>query len=200
MRLGIGILSAVLALCLAHGAAIAAEVFTVQATYNLVTPSADKAIDALRKYVTDRGGYVHSYSSSEITLRIPASEEGNLRPVLLRIGYISDENIVKQEISQALTDLNTSLKVKNDHLAKLYGIFSGSGIAETLEVEKEIARVVMEIENIKGRINWYRDRSSLSGVTVRFYKSGERGKPAGRAENIVEWIRMLGVENLMRAY
>ncbi len=159
-----------------------------------------KTMNTIKKHVLTRNGYVKSYSAGNIVIRIPAEYFKDIKTILLTQGYISDERMNNKDISAILADLPTRLTVKQVHLEKLYSLFGGSGVIETLEVEKEISRVVMEVEKIKGQIHYYRDRTAMGEMKIQFYRRTDASGTKGTAGIPINWINTLGVENLLRGY
>lgn len=167
-------------------------------TYYLLADNADAAIRELRSFAPSRNGYVSYFSNNRIVMRIPAADIMIMKKRLSEIGYITDEQQKRQDFSAVMLDLETRLNVKRKLLDDLTAVFSGAKLADTLKVEQEIGKVIIEIEDLKGKIGYYRDGFALSGVTVFVNRSGASGGMKGQAPVQWDWIRRLGMEYLMR--
>ncbi len=170
------------------------SIFTYQ--YYLSVNDAPRVIDALRKYVSDSNGYVKQFSNQMITMRVPRKEAEDLRSKLSSMGFILDERKSRLDVSEKLLDFRTRLKAKEKLLSDLYAIFNTAQFEQTVEVEKAVGAVIVEIENLKGNIHYYRDRIALCDVTVHLNVGTGRG---GGRENDTkyDWIRGLGIPSLI---
>ncbi len=164
-------------------------------SYYVSTDSPETIIKNVRAFVPAKKGYVGYFSNDRINVRIPVSEVDLLRRLLSELGYVVGENQKRQDIALTMLDLQTRLSTKQKLLSELNQITSVR-LAETLQVEQEMNRVIEEIENIKGKLAYYRDRIALSEVTIylnRAYVSAKtlpHNVPAG-------WMLRLGIENLL---
>ena len=167
-------------------------------TYFLLADDTDAAIGDLRRFAPSRNGYVSYFSSNRIVLRMPAAEIMPLKKRLAELGYVTDEQQNRQDFSSVMLDLETRLNVKQKLLVDLTAIFSGAKLADTLKVEQEIGGVIVDIEELKGKIGYYRDKCTLSDVTVHINRSSSSAGQYQGTQALWDWIRGLGIENLMR--
>lgn len=168
-------------------------------TYYLLTENAEKAQAVVREAVRAARGYVQSLSSTQLVLRVPAGALADLKAALTRAGYITDEQVYRTDVTATVTDIATRLAVKQKLLDDLYKLFAASEFHQTLEVEQEIDKVVVEIEKLKGQLAWHRDRAALCEITVHLNQKGP-ADPARRGETRWQWIRDLGVPGMMEAW
>lgn len=165
-------------------------------SYYVSTDSPENVIKNVRAFVPSKKGYVGYFSNDRISVRIPVSEVGNLRRLLSDLGYVIGENQKRQDLSLTMLDLQTRLSTKQKLLAELNGI-SSLRLAETLQVEQEMNRVIAEIEDLKGKIVYYRDRIALSEVTI--YLNRAYTSSGSLPQNVPAlWMLRLGLENLLR--
>ncbi len=173
------------------------DTFTQEYFYDMFSAEKEKSVARLRSFAAENGGYVKFYSSTKVVLRMPATAVQRIRDVILDTGYIGDERIQRTDVGETLLDLRTRLKTKESLLTSLYKIFEDAQIQQTLEVEKELGKVVMEIEDIKGRIAYLDDRISLAEVTVSINIQPNAKKPATVPRSRWEWMNSLGIEALL---
>lgn len=163
-------------------------------TYYVSTDSPETVIKNIRAFVPTKKGYVNFFSNNRINVRIPVSEVDSLKRLLSELGYVIGENQKREDLALTMLDLQTRLSTKQKLLYELNQI-SSVRLAETLQVEQEMNRVIEEIENIKGKISYYRDRIALSEVTIylnRAYVSAKTFPDSVPAS----WMLRLGIENL----
>jgi len=165
-------------------------------TYYLLTGDTEKAIVELKKTTVETGGYVRFFSETSIVLRAPELSMPLLRKTVSGLGYIFDEQLYRRDITREVMELNTRLKVKDKLLDDLYALFTTSKFHQTLDIEKEIGKVIMEIEDIKGKLSYYRDRVELSEITI-YLNQKSAAKKSGTARAYFEWIRSLGVPDIL---
>lgn len=168
-------------------------------TYFLLTENAEKAQLTIRDAVRASRGYVQSLSAAQMVVRIPAGSADALKAALARVGYITDEQVYRTDVTAAVTELATRLAVKQKLLDDLYRLFTASEFHQTLEVEQEIDKVVIEIERLKGQLAWHRDRAALCEVTIHLNQKGP-ADPTRRGETRWPWIKALGVPGLLEAW
>ncbi|HSV98344.1 MAG TPA: DUF4349 domain-containing protein [Spirochaetota bacterium] len=190
---------AIIALCVfyAFPAPAANGAFTQEYFYGMFAAEREKAIARLRSFAAENNGYVKFYSNAKVVLRMPAERVQRIRDVILDTGYIGDERLQRTDVGESLLDLRTRLKTKESLLASLYKIFEDAQVQQTLEVEKELGKVVTEIENIKGRIAYLEDRVSLAEVTVSINTQPGAKKDAPGTRSRWDWVNSLGIEGLV---
>jgi hypothetical protein len=127
------------------------------------------------------GGYVSDRQSSEdgegrergqITLRIPFDKFDGAVGALRRLGRVKSEGVRTEDVTKAYSDLETRLKVKREAATRLREILvrQTGKVEEVLSVEREIARVVEEIEQAEGERRYFDNLISLSTITLTLYE------------------------------
>lgn len=167
-------------------------------TYYILVDNTQNAIKDLRAFAPAKNGYVSYFSNDRVVLRIPSGDMDSVKRKLAETGYVTDERQTRQDFSQVMLDLETRLGVKQKLLSDLNALFSGAKLADTLRVEQEIGKVIVEIEDLKGKIGYYKNRFALSDVTVFVNKSTDSGGTMQTAPSQWNWVRSLGIEGLMR--
>lgn len=164
-------------------------------SYYVSTDSPENIIKSVRAFVPAKKGYVGYFSNDRINIRIPAAEVDSLRRLLSELGYVIGENQKRQDMALTMLDLQTRLSTKQKLLSDLNQI-SSVRLAETLQVEQEMNRVIGEIEDIKGKLAYYRDRIALSEVTIYLNRAYVSAKTL--PHNVpAAWMLRLGIENLL---
>lgn len=175
------------------------DLFVLNYNYYVMTGSPENLIETMRKITADKGGYVKYYSNSRLIIRLSSKYSDTLMGYLNEGGYIIDKQVYRRDVSEKMIDLKTRLSAKQKLLQNLYEIFSGSRLEQTLEVEKEVGKVIIQIEKLKGELAYYRDRILLSEITINInLKKGTTHKK--KAATQWDWIRHLGIENLIIRY
>jgi hypothetical protein len=145
------------------------------------------------------GGYVSDRESTEeasgrtrgrIVLRIPASGFEGAVGALRGLGRVRAESARTEDVTKAYADLETRLAVKREAAARLREILirQTGKVSEVLSVEREIARVVEEIEQAEGERRYFDNQVSLSTITLALFEPSSMVAP-GALEPIVSALR-----------
>jgi hypothetical protein len=158
---------------------------------DLVVKTYDDTRDKIDAIVKEAGGFVDStrvsrsegqVSSAVIVVRVPAAGFGDLLPKLRALGDIQQESTDAADITAEYVDTSarlTSAHALEKRLIELAGTRTGT-VAEVLEVERELARVRGEIEQLEGQMRVWNDQVSLSTLTISL--STQRPEIAAAAE------------------
>ncbi len=168
----------------------------LRVNYYLIAENSQRLINLIREKTAGWGGYVKFFSGNKVVIRVPGGIALKFREFVAGKGYVLDEQVFRQNVSEQMIELKTKLKVKEKLLKDFYRLFESSRFHQTLDVEREIGKLVLEIEKIKGKINYYTDRTTLSEVTVNINSRRPAAGP-GKAVTKWDWIRRLGIPSLL---
>lgn len=151
------------------------------AALQVEVPDFRAAVDEASRAAVAFGGYVSDRQSSEdgagrdrgqITLRIPSEKFDGAMSALKKLGRVKSEGVQTQDVTKAYADLEMRLKVKRETATRLREILirQAGKVSEVLEVEREIARVVEEIEQAEGERRYFDNLISLSTITLSLYE------------------------------
>jgi len=152
----------------------------------------------LVEFVTSQGGYMQQQSAATLVLRIPAEKFEAIEPKLRELGRIDEAqtDIRAQDITEEYYDIELRLATKKNYLKSLYKLLESAGkLKDKLAVQKEIARVVEEIERLEGRLRVLAQQVALATVTVHLALAHSGSQRTFRLP--WEWLDDLGVEYLI---
>jgi hypothetical protein len=117
------------------------------------------------------GGFVaharHGDKRSVLTLRIPGDKFQLAMAQLRTIGELDRISVRGRDVTAQVVDLDirlaTALKVRKRYLELLA---KAQTVAEAMPVQKELERVNLQIERLKGRLKVLRDQVALSTINV----------------------------------
>jgi len=150
-------------------------------------------------YAKSLGGYMQQTSSGTVVLRIPSEKFELMEPELKKLGRVDDSrtDIRAQDVTEEFYDVELRLKTKKNYVQQLYKLLDSAGkLKDKLAVQKEIARVVEEIESLEGRLRYLAQHVSFATVTVTFKLATSGPKRTFRLP--WEWLDELGVEYLIQ--
>jgi hypothetical protein len=130
-----------------------------------------------------------------VRLRIPSERFADALADLRPLGTVRLERTNTQDVTKAYADLEIRLAVKRDTADRLRHILENrtGKLADVLQVERELARVIEEIERMEGQIRFYDHQVAISTITVQLYEPGmgEPGPFASIARAFGSAVRVL---------
>ena len=115
---------------------------------------------------------------SQLVLRVPSDRFAETVAALGQLGEVKTEAVKTQDITREYADLATRLAVKEQTVARLRTLLDTrtAKLADVLEVERELARSVTELEQQKGEQRFWDRQVAMSSIAVTFE---ERAAPRG---------------------
>ncbi len=135
----------------------------------------EPALGKLKDLVRQAGGYISGLQQSggatgrtaTVTVRVPAARFDQLVEELSKLGTVVGKSISTEDVSEQYVDLDARLRnLKREEERFLLILTKASRMQDVLAVERELARVRGEIEQIEGQLRHLNHRVSLSTVTV----------------------------------
>jgi hypothetical protein len=169
-----------------------------QANLALSVYEVEKGLDQVEAIAKKAGGYLVSRNANQIVVRVPADGfDGSLRAVLA-LGDVLQRDLQVEDVTAKVRDLEVRLKNAEAVRQRLVELLAGAvKTDDALAVERELARVTEEIEQMKGQLKLFREMVAFSTITVRF--------EAPHAENLdarfklpFPWLDELGLSNLLQ--
>ena len=111
---------------------------------------------------------------ADITLRVPVNMLGKTVSALKALGETTDEASTQQDITKDYVDLETRLAVREQELARLRELLANrtGKLSDVLEVEREITRVVTDIEQMKGARRYYDNQVEMATIALTLFEAG----------------------------
>jgi hypothetical protein len=127
-----------------------------------------------------QGGFVFSSSTSgddartgSITLRVPAESFESAMNEISGLGDVKDQSITAEDVSEEFIDLEARLRNLSAQEAVMLRLMDRANtITGTIRVQNELTRVQLDIEQLRGRLRFLQDRTSLSTITVGLNEAG----------------------------
>ena len=145
------------------------------------------ATSAAEKY----GGFVVSTSVSDddehptgaIVVRVPASRFGDALADLEGLGKVTGETVSGQDVSQEYIDLDARLRnYMAQEVVLLRLMERATSVLDTIRVQNELQRVQLEVERLRGRLNYLDDQTAMSTIELRIAEEGAIVAPPGEFE------------------
>lgn len=146
------------------------------ATLTLEAKDVRQAADALtaearaaKGYVSDTHESVDALGSRSITMtvRVPADRFDGSMQKIESMGKVMEKQVTSDDVTEEFVDSQSRLRNLRHTEDRLLEHLTKTGrLADTLLVEKELARVRLEIEQLEGRIRFLSHRIAFSTITA----------------------------------
>ncbi|MGH8884551.1 MAG: DUF4349 domain-containing protein [Egibacteraceae bacterium] len=116
----------------------------------------------------ERGG-----RSGAVTVRVPVTSYEGLLADVGKVGKVRDRNVTSQDVTGEFIDLEARLRqlqAQEAFYLRLLG--QAQGISDAIAVQGQLGGLQTQIEQVKGRLDLLRDRTSFSTLTVHIVEPG----------------------------
>ena len=166
-------------------------------TVNLVMAVSDpaKSAEQIREKASGFGGYVSRMADSFIELRIPVDSFDAFYLSLDGIGLITSRSMNSNDVTDTMMDVQTrmdSMELLRKRLAEIAA--KAQSVEDMLKVEKELNRVIQDLESLKGRMKYLVNQTDYSTVSISMTRQVEPPEP--QREIPVKWLARYGVNLL----
>lgn len=145
------------------------------ATLTLIVKDSAASQSAITKIATDAGGFVNSSSTTKLAegtrvtlqLKIPSEKLDSVLSQIKTNGELRDENLTGQDVTADYVDLTSRLKNLEATEAQLRKIMdSTTNTADVLKVYEQLTNIRGQIEQVKGRMQFYERSAAMSTVSL----------------------------------
>ncbi|MBE7440374.1 MAG: DUF4349 domain-containing protein [Spirochaetales bacterium] len=164
----------------------------IRLDYVLKVTDQNRAEKSITAWAEENGGYMQSLRRDAVTIRFSSRVGPGALSVMLRdSGLVVEESIKRLDQSERLNSIAASLAIKSKHLERLQALFSSSDLEQTVAVEKELQKVVQEIERLKGEERRLKEDIAYYTAAIRFTTTGVATRPSRAG---IGWIDRLGLD------
>ena len=146
-----------------------------QGSMSVEVPDVSFASARVRAIAEGAGGFVEQLSSfgvdqfqqSTLTIRVPQEEFFSVFEQIKALGKVQNENAGSEDVTERFIDLEARLKSAQREEASLLSLLDrAEKVSEVLVIERELARVRTEVEQVQGQLNFLERRVDLATITV----------------------------------
>lgn len=114
-----------------------------------------------------------------VAVRVPSARFDAALRDLRQLGKVEREEVATQDVTRAYADLETRLSVMRQTEERLRDLLSSrtGDLAEVLQVERELSRVIGEIEQLLGEKRFYDHRIAISTIEIVLYEARAALRP-----------------------
>lgn len=134
----------------------------------------------IRTTVAELGGYVGNenvYNFEDrvehtLIARVPEDKFNTLLDKISSVAEkIESKNVSSLDVTEEFIDVEARIKTKKELEARYKEILKkATRVDEILNIEREMGNLRSEIESLEGRMNYLKNRISLSTLTITFYE------------------------------
>ena len=141
-----------------------------------VREAVQRAVEIAGSY----GGFVSSTGiesraarSGTVVLRVPSTRFEQALRDLEELGRVRSENISGVDVTQEFVDLGARLRNWQAQETVLLRLMDrATSVTDTIRVQGELSRVQLEIERLRGRLDYLEDQTDLATITSNFVATG----------------------------
>lgn len=130
------------------------------------------------------------YQRADFTVEVPSARFDEAMSALAVLGEVGLEQVDTQDVTREYFDLETRLRVMRDTESRLRALLTSAtgSVADIVEVERELTRVIEQIERMLGQQRYYDQRIAVSTIHVGAYEQPASVRP-GLLTPITEALR-----------
>lgn len=110
--------------------------------------------------------------TADVVIRVPSPQFPAVLRALRGVGSVKAESIGTQDVTKEYADLETRLAVQQQTVERLRDLLDNrtARLSDVLEVERELARAVSELEMMKGQRRYYDQQIALSTIHLTLFE------------------------------
>lgn len=172
------------------------RVLIYTANLGLAVPDPDVAIERARVLAEELDGYVDWIVDASVQLRVPASRWDEALERCRTLGVVISRRIEVRDVGKQLVDLELRLKNQQALLERLRALLDkAEDVKAALEVERELARVQTEVEQIEAQLLKLRQQIAYCTITLTLQRTATN--PQARRQLPFPWLHELSLADLL---
>lgn len=163
---------------------------------NLLVKNKDTTIKKIEQLTLASKGYVVETGSERIVVRVPNNNYQEALTAIRPLGKVTYENTQAQDVTEEFTDnelrLDNAEKSRNRYLEILK---EAKSVQDILLVEKELERLNVLIESLKGRQNRLNELTKYATITITVKQKKKLGPLGFVFKGLykgIEWLFVRG--------
>jgi hypothetical protein len=138
-------------------------------------------------------------TNTTIVIRVPVARFEEALGRLEKLGDVTGRQVDAEDITQEFFDLDVRLKSARAVRDRLEQLLSRAvKVDDSIAIERELERVVGEIERLEGRLKFLRDRAQYSTITITFAPRAQEKLGKDSFHLPFPWLDELGLGRLLR--
>ena len=136
-------------------------------------------------YVSRRTSFGTKVHDGTIVMRVPAGRFDRARMAVERLGRPTNEVVSGRDVTRQVVNLGARLGNLESQQRALRALMRRAvSVSDTIRVQGVLQGVELQIEEIQGELNYLRDRTSMSTISIAVHEAGRRPVPPQHASAI----------------
>jgi hypothetical protein len=157
------------------------------------------AQDAVIARAESEGGWFSALSDDGVTLQVPVARAGVVEDFARTLGSVVERDYRRDDLSAQLRDQRSALAARQRTLDRYFAVLADANARSVVSVEREINRLVTEIEGYEGRIRVLEHRAAVASVQVSF-RFRDRKRPAPAGASSFGWVNSVSLDDLLGTF
>lgn len=149
----------------------------------------EKLQEEIIVFLQNQGGYFTYRDSMSLKVKINPQNILPFIDFLKEKGMIISQNLSNYNYQQEYQRLQVTIKTQEETLETILKLFDKAGLYETLDIERKIRAMILEIERAKGRVRFIEERVKYAYLTLLFKSYQAQITPAHQCPFL--WIEQL---------
>ena len=146
---------------------------------NFAVKNFDTAYESIKTKIQNSNGYITSENSrgsknTNLVIKVPVSDFHQLLELIEKEAdqkYLVTKSVNSQDVTEEYIDVESRIKSKKAIETRYLEILTKArNVTEILKVEKELGKIRTEIEQAEGRLQYLRNRSNYSTISLTIYE------------------------------
>lgn len=142
------------------------------------------------------GGWFSRFSGDGVTVRVPTVGVDAFLEATQGFGDVEGRTYDREDLGVRIADIESRLKARREVLSRYLSVLEEASPKAVVQVEREITRVVSEIEGLEGQLRVHTDRVEHAEVTLSF-RYRERRAPSRDGSSSFGWLNTMNVADFL---
>ena len=139
----------------------------------------DTAYQSIKTKIQNSNGYItsensHGSKNTNLVIKVPVSDFHQLLELIEKEAdqeYLVTKSVNSQDVTEEYIDVESRIKSKKAIETRYLEILTKArNVTEILKVEKELGKIRTEIEQSEGRLQYLRNRSNYSTISLTIFE------------------------------
>ncbi|MEM6697369.1 MAG: DUF4349 domain-containing protein [Bacteroidota bacterium] len=159
---------------------------------SVVVKGLEEQREKLQSFVKQHQAYVESSSTNSWTIRVPQDSFNSLLAQIETLGEVNNKNLYSQDVTDQYRDTEIRLETLEKSRQRYLELLNkAEKVSEILEIERELERINVEIESMKGQLKRLDSKVQYATITVSLQekiKPGPLGVVGVGLYKVLKWL------------
>ena len=179
--------------------ALAADTTRVEASLVVKVAQPVASADTLVRVARDSGGWFAERTGDRLVLRVPTASVDAVIAAARAEGVVVARDLSRRDLGTELADVRARLAARQAVLDQYFALLPEADPEAVLTVEREILRVVQQVESLEGRLRVLEHDVANARVVVAF-RFHDRRAPTPDGSSAFPWLNQVDLVTVMDAF